>query len=948
MVFSRPLRSTRRQCGIALMRRLTNVVALGAFALTLLIYCPAAIAEKRVVLVVGNGAYQHAAPLPNPTRDAKAIAQMFQMAGFDIVLLRNDVGNLEFKRALRDFFVVAKGADIAVVFFAGHGIQIADQNYLIPVDAKLAQDYDVTDEAISLERIIEAIEPAARLRLVVLDACRDNPFIARMQRRGATRQIVSRGLSKVEPILNNTLIAYAAKAGSTAEDGPGDNSPFTMALIKHVAEPGLDIRLALGRVRDEVLRNTHNDQEPFVYGSLGGGSVSLVPPVVVAKPAAPAEVRADYELVERINTRKAWELFINQYKTGMYVDLARERLRMLEREEVSASSARMQEENSAWDRVRDSEDPAAIRRFIDRNKSSPHAIAAQSLLDSLEKVAREKEEMAAAEEAKKHAEAKRLAEEQAAAEAKKLAEEKAAAEAERSRKAEEARKQAEAKKLAEEQAAAEAKKLVEEKAAAEAERLRKAEEARKQAEAKKLAEEQAAAEAKKLAEEKAAAEAERLRKAEEARRQAEAKRLAEEQAAAEAKKFAEEKAAAEAERLRKAEEARKQAEAKRLAEEQAAAAAKKLAEEKAAVEAERLRKADEARKQAEAKRLAEEQAAAAAKKLAEEKAAVDAERLRKADEARKRAEAQRLAEANRAAAEAEHIRRGEEARKQVEVKRLTEENSAAAKPGVALSIPPAETRSSRNEQMAYMAPLPTVDRDGRAFQDCADCPVVVRIPAGSFTMGQTKGDASAAPQHTVTVRAFAMGQYPVTVGEWRACVASGGCNFTPRMANANDRTPVHNTSWDDAQQYILWLSRSTGENYRLPTEAEWEYAARAHTSTRYWWGDNVGTMLANCSDCGGSQDARTPLPVGSFKPNPFGLHDILGGVAQWVADCWFPNYQGAPADARAREQKNCQKRVLRGGSFRTDRESITASARSSYDSSVRYIAHGFRVARDLN
>ena len=452
MVLGRPMRSSRLQRGIALRRRLTNVMTLGAFALTLLIFSPAAFAQKRVALVVGNGAYQHGAQLPSPPRDATAIAQMFQVVGFDTVLLRNDVGNLDFKRALRDFFAVAKGADIAVVFFAGHGIQIADQNYLIPVDAKLAQDYDAMDEAISLERIIEAIEPAARLRLVILDACRDNPFLVKMQRRAATRQIVSRGLSKVEPILNNTLIAYAAKAGSTAEDGAGEHSPFTMALIKHVAEPGLDIRLALGRVRDEVLRNTRNDQEPFVYGSLGGGSVSLVAPVVVAKPATPAEVRADYELVERINTRKAWELFISQYKSGMYVDLARERLRMLEREEVAAPSVRMQEENSAWDRVKKSEDPAAIRGFIERNKSSPHAMAAQSLLDSLEKVVREKEEKAAAEEAKKQAEAEKLAAEIAAADANRLAEEKAAAEAERLRKAEETRRQAEAKKLAEEKA----------------------------------------------------------------------------------------------------------------------------------------------------------------------------------------------------------------------------------------------------------------------------------------------------------------------------------------------------------------------------------------------------------------------------------------------------------------------------------------------------------------
>ena len=864
MVLSRPLRSIRLER--ASLRRLTHVMAPAVFALTLLIFSAAAVAEKRVALVVGNGAYQNAAPLPNPTRDAKAVAEMLQTTGFDTVLLRHDVGNLDFKRALRDFFVVAKGADIAVVFFAGHGIQLADQNYLIPVDAKLAQDYDASDEAISLDRIIEAIEPAARLRLVVLDACRDNPFIVRMQRRGVTRQIISRGLSKVEPIVNNTLIAYAAKAGSTAEDGAGEHSPFTMALIKHIAEPGLDIRLALGRVRDEVLRNTRNDQEPFVYGSLGGGSVSLVPPIAVAKSATPAEVRADYELVERINTRKAWELFINQHKSGMYVDLARERLRMLEREEVAASTAaseRMREENSAWERVKDSEDAVAIRRFIEVNKSSPHLVTAQSLLERVEKVAREKQEKAAAEEAKKQAEAKRLAEEKAAAETKRLAEEKAAAEAER---------------------------------------LRKAEEAKRQAEAKKVADENAAAEAKRLAEEKAAAEAERLRKTEDARKQAEAKRLAEEQAAADAKRLAEEKAAAEAERLRKAEDARKQAEAKRLAEVQAAADAKKRAEEKAAAEAESSRKAEDAKRQAEAKRLADERAAAEAK------------------DAARRAEAMRLAE----------------------------ENSALTKPRTSAPVAPPETRSSRKEQMAYMAPLPSVDRKGQVFQDCAECPVVVRIPGGSFTMGQLKGDPSAAPQHAVSVRAFAIGQYPVTVGEWKACVGGGGCSFTPRMANADDRTPLHNISWDDAQQYLLWLSRSTGEKYRLPTEAEWEYATRAHTSTRYWWGDSVGTMLANCSDCGGKQDARTPLPVGSFKANPFGLHDMHGGVAQWVADCWFPNYQGAPTDASSRDQKNCQKRVLRGGSFRTDRETITASARSNYDSSVRYIAHGFRVARDLN
>jgi formylglycine-generating enzyme required for sulfatase activity len=224
---------------------------------------------------------------------------------------------------------------------------------------------------------------------------------------------------------------------------------------------------------------------------------------------------------------------------------------------------------------------------------------------------------------------------------------------------------------------------------------------------------------------------------------------------------------------------------------------------------------------------------------------------------------------------------------------------------------------------------------------------MVRIPAGGFMMGQPSGDSTAAPVHHVAVRAFALGLYPVTVAEWNACVAEGGCAPLPRIADATDRTPVHNLSWDDAQQYVAWLSQKTGHRYRLPSEAEWEYAARANTSTRYWWGNEVGVGLANCLDCGGMQDKAEPLPVGSYKPNPFGLYDVSGGVAEWVADCWYPSYQGAPSDGSLRDQKNCRARVLRGGSFRTDRNNITSTTRGQYDASVRYIANGVRVAADL-
>ena len=166
------------------------------------------------------------------------------------------------------------------------------------------------------------------------------------------------------------------------------------------------------------------------------------------------------------------------------------------------------------------------------------------------------------------------------------------------------------------------------------------------------------------------------------------------------------------------------------------------------------------------------------------------------------------------------------------------------------------------------------------------------------------------------------------------------------MRVAEDRTPVHNLSWEDIGQYMAWLSINSGHAYRLPSEAEWEYAARGGTTTRYWWGDSVGMSLANCSDCGGAQDEYGPLPVDALPPNPFGLYDMLGGVAQWTADCWFPNYKGAPADATPREAKSCEKRVLRGGSFRSGHDEITVTYRGNYDAPVRYLVNGFRVARD--
>jgi hypothetical protein len=304
--------------------------------------------EKRVALIIGNSAYQNVSKLPNPSNDAGAMAALFTAAGFDVVESRQDLTINDMRRTLRNFSDKTRDADIAVVFYAGHGIEMDGTNYLVPVDAQLERDIDVDDETIALERIVKVMEPARRLRLVILDACRDSPFLRTMKRTTPSRA-VGRGLGKVEVTTSDTLIAFAAKAGTTAWDGNGKNSPFTSALLKNIATPGLDLRLALGRVRDEVLKTTGNKQEPFVYGSLGGTTVALTPALPeqppVASPSGPApaanpevDMRRDYEFARQIGTKEAWDQFLSTYPTGFHAGLARAARAKLVAEEAKAAA----------------------------------------------------------------------------------------------------------------------------------------------------------------------------------------------------------------------------------------------------------------------------------------------------------------------------------------------------------------------------------------------------------------------------------------------------------------------------------------------------------------------------------------------------------------------------------------------------------------------------------
>ena len=246
---------------------------------------------------------------------------------------------------------------------------------------------------------------------------------------------------------------------------------------------------------------------------------------------------------------------------------------------------------------------------------------------------------------------------------------------------------------------------------------------------------------------------------------------------------------------------------------------------------------------------------------------------------------------------------------------------------------------------------------GETFQDCDECPKMVVVPSGVFTMGSPKRekdyDDNEGPLHMVFIGyRFAVGVYEVTFAEWYACVDAGGCgSYVPGIPDDSwdrENRPMINVSWDNAQSYVRWLSERTGKTYRLLSESEWEYVARAGTETAYSWGDSIGVNRANCRGCGSQWDNEQTAPVGSFAANAWGVHDMHGNVWEWVQDCWHDSYKGAPADGSAWESEDCYVRILRGGSWDDDPRDLRSAFRSRGSTAVDQINDsGFRVARSF-
>jgi formylglycine-generating enzyme required for sulfatase activity len=860
----------------------------------------AAEGEKRVALVVGIARYAFAPELVNPGRDAEALAASLRRLGFEVDL-KLDLDNRELTSALRAFGIKAATADVAVVYYAGHGVQVDGTNYLVPSDARLERVRDLLYEALPLQLFLGEIAQARKLGIMILDACRDNPFAGRLvQSMGAARTSQIRpGLGQISDTPSGVFVGMATRADTVAEDGTGEHSPYAQALLQELEVPGLELSLFFRRVYDRVVEATQNRQQPSTYNTLGAMPFYFNPkppnrdPVVGAaapltlldraEPTslgipAPSDPDGDRVVVQVAGLPQGGVVLIGDRPVliGDYLTV----------EQLRAATFRP-------DGSRQGDAGAFAYLVIDGQGGSARGVVPITIMPSNRPPV-----VAATVEVPAIVNVLPVP---------------APSDPDGDPVTIRVRRVPEHGTVRLAGAPLSPGDRVD---PGQMDRL-----TFDTGDATVGTTEQLVL-------------------------------VTDDGKGGEVVTTVSIAVTAGGDRPVAA-----------LAAPVPAPPPVAAAPDEAAPTRGAVAPAEPA--------LAEHAPAEATPSLPPPSPPTPGMELEPLNgiyvalvDANLRAEpSTSSSRAGRVAKGAELTALGKVAGSNWFYVAPAEGEPAfilgdliAARPAApAPAAPVAEAPEAEAPETAMLEapepakPMARTNGDGASFRDCPDCPAMVRIPAGSFVMGSADGDRSERPPRRVTIaRPFALGRHEVTVAEWRACVEGGGCPSMPRMQDPADATPVHNVHWLDAMAYVGWLQKRTGHRYRLPSEAEWEYAARAGTSSRYWWGEKVDGTKVACRDCGSALFERLrPPPVDGQPPNAFGLSGMSGGVAEWLADCWFQDYRGAPADGRARDAPSCRTRVLRGGSWRDDPSYLGTTTRNFYDADVRYLANGLRVARDL-
>lgn len=283
---------------------------------------------------------------------------------------------------------------------------------------------------------------------------------------------------------------------------------------------------------------------------------------------------------------------------------------------------------------------------------------------------------------------------------------------------------------------------------------------------------------------------------------------------------------------------------------------------------------------------------------------------------------------------------------------VTPEEGTVEIPVTEVEAPEEETKETPEIPATVTEPKETVVSGGKEFQDELKVggkgSVMVWIPAGTYAMGSPSSSTSKEerPRHNVKIKKFAISKYEITISEYEIFAKATKRMMPDDLYMEHDTSPVVFVKWDDAYNYAKWLTEQTGHKYRLPSEAEWEYAASGGQDAAFWWGYEEKRGMAHCFTCNSQFDPRKPAKIGKFQPNQFGLYDTAGNVAEWVYDCWHPNYEGAPTDGSVWEGGNCSLRIARGGSYISPQQSIRIAKRDKFKSDAGYDHIGIRLVRD--
>ena len=899
------------------LRRRLSVVAIAALLPLLLLAAAPAFAEKRVALVIGNSAYVNIPRLANPANDAKLMADTLRALGFTLVGGKEqlDLDKAGIDRAVQAFGAQLQGADVGLFYYAGHGVQVRGANYLVPVGANPVKEADVDFQMLDTNLVLRQMEGAgARLNLVILDACRNNPFGGRGLRSSAS------GLAQMQAP-KGTLISFATQPGNTALDGEGGNSPYTKALAQTIRKPGLGIFDAFNEVGLVVERATGGVQQPWVSSSPIAGSFYFA-----GTPAAsPAPVPA---------------------------------------------TAGPAPDETMWNFVKDTKDPDQLRRFIEQFPASARRNEAAARLFALEqaKVAVVAPPVAPA--------TPPAAAPQPAVGVFPSGVTPLSPERERALKPKDSFKECN-----------ECPDMVVVPAGSfmmgspESEPQRDGSEPQRRV---TFARQFAVGRFAVTFDEWNACVTDGgcngYKPTDEG--WGRGKRPAINISWNDAKAYT-------------AWLSRKIGRTYRLLSE---------------AEREYVTRAgtttpfwwgstistSQANYNGEFVYGSGSKGENRGKTLPVDSFQPNPWGLYQVhgnvwewtedcwnssyagaptDGAAWTSSAcpYRVSRggmwdhwpwALRSAARSWSSPDSRGNGKGFRVARTLDQVAAAVAPPVAPATPPAAApQPAVGVFPAAPAAKPLSPAQERAlkpkasFKECDACPEMVVIPAGSFTMGNPGSEPMSdfeTPQLRVRfARPFAIGRFAVTFDEWDACVADGGCISRNDEGWGRGKRPVINVSWDLAKAYVAWLSRKTGKTYRLPSEAEREYAARAGTTTPFWWGSSISTSQANYdgnhvygSGSKGEFRQKT-VPVDSFRPNPWGLYQVHGNVVEWMEDCWLDHYAGVPTDGSAKTSGACTRRVQRGGHWKANPLWLRSAARSSSEASLGLSTFGFRVARTL-